>query len=892
LFFTNPFLLLPKKTGAAYTNSVSGKAKEGERTAELARIVGAMLSPEILTPTRSERTSCFHCGSSCPDDRFYFEQKAFCCQGCRTVYELLQENGLTEFYALSQSSGVRVKASPSDRFNFLDAEPVRSQLVDFSDEQITRVAFYIPSIHCIACVWLLERLYQLQPGVSESQVNFPRKEVRITFDPARVSLSKVVGLLASMGYEPELKLSDLEEPRGRSTNRSLLLQLAVAGFAFGNLMLLALGVYFGVDAFSGPTFRKLAGYFGLLLTIPVFGYSASYYWRTAWFSIKQRRLAIEVPIAVGILAIFGQSAFEVLSGRGEGYFDSLSGLLFFLLCGRLFQEKTFQRLSFHRDYQAFFPLSVTRLDRAGTGGEEQVSLKQLRKGDHVLIRNGELIPADARLTGGQATIDYSFVSGESEPVTKTEGDHLFAGGRQTGGAIEVEIIKPVSQSYLTSLWNQEAFRKEKHSSFETLINQFSYRFSVIVISIALGAALFWWFKDPSVALKAFISVLIVACPCALALAAPFTLGTAIRTLGKKEVFVKGAEVIEAMATINTVVFDKTGTLTAPGAQCVEFVGSPLSAAEGEGLYSLVRNSTHPLSVRIAELFAAKGSFTSVRSFREFTGQGIQGLVEGREIQLGSLEWLKSSGIAGWDEQTISQPGSAVGEGVSQSCSAVVHVAIERRYRGAFLFGNAPRADVMNSVARLKRGYDLALLSGDSERQKALFTDLFGEKAWFQQSPWEKLEQVVRLQKSGAKVMMVGDGLNDAGALRQSDVGIAVVEHIHAFSPASDVIVPARSLPLLPEVLQFSRAAVKIVRLSFLLSSLYNVVGIAIAATGLLSPVVCAVLMPLSSASVVIFAAGSTSLVGRRIFSGRSNVVASVTSGGERTAAASATLLQA
>ena len=292
---------------------------------------------------------CFHCGTPCRADSFGRAEKSFCCAGCLTVFELLTENGLSNFYELADKAGVRVKATRADQFKFLDERVVRERLVDFRDERITRITFHIPAIHCIACVWLLENLFRLKPGIGESRVDFPRKEVGITFENARVNLSEVVALLASLGYEPELKLSDLSTPRQSPGARRLWLQLALAGFAFGNLMLLAIGVYLGVDAFSGPLFRKLAGWFGLLLAIPVVIYSALYYWRTAWTSLKQKRLAIEVPIALGIVAIFAQSAFEVLSGHGEGYFDSLCGLIFFLLCGRVFQQKTFDRLSFERD---------------------------------------------------------------------------------------------------------------------------------------------------------------------------------------------------------------------------------------------------------------------------------------------------------------------------------------------------------------------------------------------------------------------------------------------------------------------------------------------------------------------------------------------------------------
>jgi Cu+-exporting ATPase len=894
---------------------------------------------------------CFHCGAPCRHGAFAHDGRSFCCHGCLTVFELLSENGLSNFYELADTAGVRVKPTRADQFKYLDEALVRERLVDFQDERMTRVTFHIPAIHCIACVWLLENLFRLKAGVGESQVNFPRKEVAITFENERVKLSEVVTLLASLGYEPELKLSDLSTPRRHPVARRLWIQLALAGFAFGNLMLLAIGNYFGVDAFTGPLFRKLAGYIGLLLAIPVVAYSALDYWRTAWASLKQRRLAIEVPIAAGIVAIFAQSAYEVLSGVGEGYFDSLSGLIFFLLCGRLFQQKTFDRLSFERDYQSFFPLSVTRKGRAGSPlpaangalrtsrpthhAEEHVSLAQLGVGDVLIIRNGELIPADSRVLSGEACIDYSFVTGESEPVARHAGEYLYAGGRQIGSAIEIEMVKAVSQSYLTSLWNQEAFRKDKSASFETLINAYSYRFTLIVIAIAIGAAAFWAFRDPGKALKAFTSVLIVACPCALALAAPFTLGTAIRALGRRDVFVKSTEVVEGLAKVDTVVFDKTGTLTAAGAQSIQFEGASLNPDEHRCLYSLVRYSTHPLSVRVAESLRADFS-EPVRSFAETVGCGIEGVVAGHEITLGSTAWLNSRGVqtnvpraaSGFplhepdgrathrksttvvgqhrrraeDSAALPSlassgvPGAKLVSGnslpvegrgssehafeIARRSGSVVHVAINGTYRGCFVLESALRRDVDALVGNLSPHYGLALLSGDNEKQRDTFAPLFGDRTQFNQSPLSKLEFIHTLQRSGKTVMMVGDGLNDAGALKQSDVGVAVVETISAFSPASDVIMSAGMLSQLDAVLRFSKRAVRIVRLSFLLSSLYNVIGISIAANGLLAPIVCAILMPISSISVVAFACGATTWVAQRSFRGRANLDASAAIEGE------------
>lgn len=804
-------------------------------------------SAETLVETRTAE-ACFHCGTACNRRAFTAGDKVFCCHGCLTVFELLTENGLEDFYQLSHAAGVRIRAeSTQDQFKYLDAPSVRERLVQFSDAQLTRVSFHTPAIHCIACVWLLENLFRLNPRIGQSQVDFPRKEVSIAFQTDKVRLSELVALLARLGYEPDLKFSDLEDGTKRPMDRRLWLQLGIAGFAFGNIMLFSISSYLGLDSFTGPSFKRLFGWLSLVLATPVVIYSARDYWRTSIISLKQKLLTIDVPIAAGIGAIYLQSFYEVATGHGEGYFDSLCGLIFFVLCGKWFQQKTYDRLAFDRDYRSFFPLSV---NRTSEDGEERISLDQVGVGDRLTIRSNEIIPADARLIGGPGLIDYSFVTGESEPVEKKAGDYLYAGGRQIGGAVEVEVVKPVSQSYLTSLWNQEAFRKDNTETLDNLTNRYSQRFTKLIIAVSIGAGAYWSVFDPTLALKSFTSVLIVACPCALALAAPFTLGTALRVLSRRHVYLKGPQVIENLARVDSIIFDKTGTLTPAGAGSIRFEGAPLSDAERAQLFSLARQSTHPYCVRIAESITGNHFSEPVRSFREIPGCGVEGDIAGRPIWMGSRAWFASRGL---NVPAFVPHGS------------IVYVAVQGNYRGAFVLDSALRPRIGAMVETLRRTYRLALLSGDNERDAARFRELFGPQTplHFHQSPFDKFNFVKSLQAEGKSVLMLGDGLNDAGALKQSNVGIAVVENVSAFSPASDIIMSAGMIPQLASMLQFSKGAVRVVRLSFLISSLYNVIGITIAARGLLSPIVCAILMPLSSVSVVAFACGVTAWYGRR-----------------------------
>jgi len=790
------------------------------------------------------------------------EGKAFCCFGCQTVFSLLTESGLEQFYELNAAPGARIREpARRARWAFLDDPAIQEQLLDFADERQARVTLHLPAIHCVACVWLLENLFKLHPGIGHSQVNFSRREAAIVFTRDKIKFSELAALLASIGYEPELTLGETEKATPSPWRKKAWLQIGVAGFAFGNIMLMSLPFYFGLDSSNGPWFKAMAGWLSLAFALPVVTFSAADFWRAAWLSFRQHALTLEVPIVIGLTAIYFLSAFEVFSQRGPGYCDSLCGLIFFLLCGRLFQKKTYDRLTFDRDYKGFFPLSVVRKN---SGGETTVAISRLETGDHLMLRNGELLPADARLVSGEACIDYSFVTGESEPVSCAAGAHLFAGGRQVGGAIEVETVKPVAQSYLATLWNHEAFRKNRDHDLDSLTNRYSRRFTKLVVGIALAAAAFWLFRDPARALKAFTSVLIVACPCAIALAAPLTHGTAQRILARLKIFLKNALVIERMAGVDTIVLDKTGTLTCADARGVSFQSADcetrnaeLSADEAQWVASLARHSTHPNSIRITKSLAY--SALPVAGFRETPGCGIEGEVAGHNILLGARAWLEKQIKSGMRKVES-------GNATETHDGSFVSVAIDGVLRGEFKLENSLRPEVAELISQLGGRFELALLSGDNEREAARFQKLFGEHAIlkFNQSPADKLNFVRELQSRGRKVMMVGDGLNDAGALKQAEVGVAVVEEIGIFSPASDVILDAAELPRLANVLRFARNAARVVRAGFIISALYNLVGVSIAAAGFLSPIVCAILMPLSSATVVAFACGTTAWLGRRL----------------------------
>ncbi|MGB1032803.1 MAG: heavy metal translocating P-type ATPase, partial [Flavobacteriales bacterium] len=475
------------------------------------------------------------------------------------------------------------------------------------------------------------------------------------------------------------------------------------------------------------------------LSLPVILYAGTDYLRNAWLGLRQRFVNMDIPIALGMITLFFRSCYEVLSGMGNGYFDSLAGLVFFLLIGKWFQQKTYQSLTFDRDYKSYFPIAVNKLLSVQDQEVIPTKIEDLEIGDSIELRNNELIPADALLISGDALIDYSFVTGESAPIRKNKGEVLFAGGRQMGSKIQLTLKNRVDNSYLTQLWNQAVFKKEDEGKgLGTISSKVSKYFTYIVLSITLLTGVFWWFYDSSIMWNAITAVLIVACPCALALSLPFAMGNFMRLMGDKGLYLKNSDVIEKMAALNTVVLDKTGTLTHSRKMDVGYQGSSLSAAEKSGVKSLVSNSVHPLSMAVSE-YLQSASIYAVVDFKETAGKGIQAQVDGVDFKLGSAEFIE------------------VIEEAERQQSSKVHVEINGEYKGFFELEQSFREGLKHVVDSLKQTLRIHLLSGDNDQQREYLHNEVGiESLHFNQLPIDKLKHIEKLQKNGSTVLMLGD----------------------------------------------------------------------------------------------------------------------------------------
>ncbi len=752
--------------------------------------------------------------------------QVYCCYGCKVVFELLNNEK-----SLLQPGSLNIRA-----FLYLDEPKIQANLLDFKEGNFSRISLHLPAIHCSSCIYLLETLPEVEDGILEVQVHFGKKQANITFKNDALKLSQLAAILEYIGYAPDFQT---KLGNSKKNKNKLLVQLGVAGFFFGNTMLLALPEYFDSSLAADANLQQFFRYLMFGFCLPVISYSAKDYFKNALKALRAGILSIDLPIALGISVLFLRSCYEVFSGLGSGYFDSLSGLVFFLLIGKWYQQKTYQNFTFDRDFKSFIPLAANILLPNET--EQPVPVEDLQKGDIIFLRNGEVLPADAILKSEVALLDYSYITGEALPVEKRKGESVFAGARIKGKAVKMEVSSTVDRSYLSSLWNKSDASGFSTKNTQALTDKVARYFTPLLIGIALVSAIVWSTVSMEKAITVFTAILIVACPCALALAEPFAAGSMMRWFGEHGFFLKNTAVLNRLQEINYVVFDKTGTLTEQNSMQVKWTGDALSFAQETAIFGFVSNSTHPLSSALVQHFKEKGiSALPIITFEEYAGKGILGMANGKSFKLGSANFV---------QQKQMQTGSSV------------FVKEEETVLGYFSITQQNRRNLKRLLKNIKPKYALALLSGDNAAAEQQFKTLFGSDAalHFNQSPYQKLHFIENIQQQGKKVLMLGDGLNDAGALQQSNVGISLCEKNVNFFPASDALLLAESFGKLDKFLRLSKLNKKIVHRAFALSFLYNLGGLAFAISGLLSPLVCAILMPVSSVSVVVF----TTLASRR-----------------------------
>jgi Cu+-exporting ATPase len=756
---------------------------------------------------------CAYCGDPCLEDKIVINASPYCCYGCATLDDVVSKITISEDQVSIQYKQFDV----AERFD---------QLVDFQNQKVYKISIDLPSIHCSSCVELLEDLPAFHKDIMLSNVNFEQRKATVVAKKA-LNLSILAQLLDDIGYPPRLSLGQKQKQAEKQQQRRDLFKMAFAGFCFGNTMFYAMPHYFGLNAQIDPFFSNLFLILSVILSIPVMFYAGIEYLSSAYKALAASRIHINVPIAIGMLSLWVWSLYEIINGIGPGYLDSLSGLIFFLLVGKWFQTKIYDQVSFQRHIAEFIPLVVRKV---GPSGVEWTELAELNKGDVVEVKSNEIIPVEGKLISDFASVDYSFITGEEIPEEVLKGAMVYTGGKQLGATVQIELKEEPDVNTIWSNWSQHS--KREHVMSWT--NKISRYFTFAVLGIALLAGVVWYFIDPSQIPFVCSAILIVACPCALALSAPFTYGAIIRVFSKNGFYVKDAASIQTLSKVDRMVFDKTGTLTKTNEGYIEYNGVELKEEIRSAVASLAGMSNHPMSQLIAKTWGPSG--LKVAHFEEYVGNGLSGEVNELYLRIGAHSWF----------------------GLDNEERGTVALEIDGKVMGSFRIKPHYREQIAEVLEELGSAYSLAVLSGDNDNEKEQLLALYPgfESLHFELKPKDKAK-LVQDRRGEGTVAMIGDGLNDGIALEQSDFGIAMTESLNGFYPGADAVLLGSQFRAFPKFMKLANYSKQILKFGLLFSLLYNFVGLGFAVSGALTPIVAAILMPLSSISVVIL---NTSLV--------------------------------
>lgn len=767
--------------------------------------------------------NCFHCGENISGHVVEYDNHHFCCHGCQSVYMLLEQNQMCSYY----DNPIRKlsKAPTIEKYSFLENPEIAAQYIQFSSPEKNLIQFRSPYIQCASCVYLLEKLHLLHGGVIESRVNFSQQLITIQYQPQLISLRTLVEWLTHIGYEPVLDHEKADNSLWKKMQREYWMAIAISGFCFANIMLLSFPEYLHLDMEDAKSMTMLFRWINVLLSLPALFIGGRTFFRKTIQGIRAKTLPIDAPLVLSLLLTFTRSLYEIASGTGAGYLDSMTGIIFFMLIGRYIQELTQQRLHFQRTYKSFFPISALRIQAES---EEWIPLQKIQIGDSLKIHSNEMVPCDGTLTSEHALIDYSFVTGESKPQALKEGDKLFAGGRQVGGTFSMVSTQKVEHSYLIHLWNDQP--SEKRDSIGTWVDRWASHFTLFLLGITALSFVYWFKIDLDRGLHAATTILIVACPCALLLSSAFTQGAALYQLSKMGCHVKNARVLDQLAAATAIAWDKTGTLTTKDVQ-VEWLQKP-SENHLAAICILARQSTHPISQSLYKKTKNHFQEIPIQQFNDAPGQGISAVIEGRLYKIGHAQWV----------------------GLDHPIAANAFISCSGEIIGAIALNHPIRKGMKGVLTQLQSTFKQSVISGDPLKTAPEILAILPEAchAFHGLSPHQKKSHIVQMQEQHEIVVMIGDGLNDAGALSSADVGIAITEDAFGFSPSCDIILEGKHLHQLPEIIRYAKAQQHIVRWSFGISLLYNIIGLSIAVQGQMHPLIAAVLMPTSSITIMAF----------------------------------------
>lgn len=754
------------------------------------------------------------------------------------AYAIIQRAGLGTYYlqrARSEAATLAVKNSGKSYADY-DHPNFRARHVSVTGD-VARLELFLEGIHCTACVWLVERLPRVVQGVRVARFDLGRAALEIVFDPDQVAPSVIARALDGLGYAPHP--SALTQRSGeRLRERALFMRLGVAGALAGNVMLMGLALYSGAGA--QLEYAALFRWGSLLLAIFSVFYCGSVFLRGALAALRTRAPHMDLPVSVGIVAGFARSAWNTIAGSGEVYFDSIAVLIFLLLVGRWLQQRHHHGAARALELIAALAPSTARLVEGNSARE--VPADSLSANSVVRVLAGERIPVDGVVVGGQSSVDTSWLTGESLPEAVEAGARVYAGTENVSAELEIRVEIAGQGTRLGRLMQSVEQAQAHRAPIVRLADRVAGTFVFVALGLSAFTLALWWWLDPSRALDHAVALLVVTCPCALGMATPLAVNAALRRAARAGIFFKGGEFLEGLARPGTLAFDKTGTLTEGKLALVSFLGDEqvkpyVRAAE--------QASAHPIGRALVAALQDTAELP-VEAVREVPGAGVVARVAGREVCVGSAELVRGTGAA------VPESFQRELEEQAKLARPAVLVALDGVVLAVLAFSDPLRSDARISLEKLRGyGYEIALLSGDQPAVVDAVAPKLGPLVTAQggMSPEHKLEWIKAASLRGP-VVMVGDGINDAAAMAAADVAIAVHGGAEASLVAADAFITLPGVGKVLEAVEGARRTLAVIRRGIVFSLLYNVVGVALCMAGWISPLLAAVLMPLSSITVV------------------------------------------
>ena len=794
-----------------------------------------------LLANAEPRTACAHCGLAVPDGLFVeTSERQFCCAGCRTAFAILHEGGLGRYYDLSERRNAPVR--PTGRsYEEFDHPAFADLYVKPMTDGLAEVELYLEGVHCASCVWLVERVPLVLPGVMRAELEVRRSLARVTWNPALVPLSRVAKMLDSLGYAPHPFRGVARDAMRRREDRAMLVRIGVAGAIAMNVMLAALALYSGWLGGMEPQYERFFRWISLLLVTPALAWPGRVFFAGAWSAVRTRTLHMDVPIALGLAAGYVQGAVNTVRDHGPVYFDGLATLVFALLVGRYLQQRGQRAAADSAELLYSITPSTARVVEAGDDVRE-VPAHALLPGMIIDVRAGETFPADGTLVLGRTQLDNSLLTGESRPVSARAGERVYAGTVNLSAPVRVHVEESGEQSRVAKILRQVEESSRRRAPVVALANRMAAWFVAVVLILAVATWLVWRSLDPSRAIDNAIALLIVTCPCALALSTPLAVSMAIGRAARAGIFVKGGDALERLAEPGELLLDKTGTITEARTSVVEWVGpdwaKPFVVAAETG-------SSHPIADGFRRAWPDLDVPVATQT-EHVAGGGIVATIAGYNVVVGSPEFVRRRARC-----TESRAPS-----LSSNELTPVWIAVDGSLVAAAGLGDPVRPDAAGSIARLRDdGWSVSILSGDDAdvvRAVGRRVDIEDAQCTGGATPEAKLARVEALRATSARpVVMVGDGVNDAAAIAAASVGVGVHGGAEACLASADVYLTKPGLSSLVALTDGARRTMRVIRRNVAFSIVYNVIGAGLAVTGHLTPLIAAILMPASSLTVVI-----------------------------------------